>query len=416
MTYAEAQSILEPQDQTHVLRFWDDLDSGQRARLLAQVDGLDFDALATMRSLLRPAPSDAGAEDLEPAPAISLAGAEREAARAAGEAALRAGRIGVILVAGGQGTRLGFDGPKGCFPIDPVCGASLFQMHARKIAALEKRCNAAIPFYIMTSPGNDRATRDFFEAHGCFGLARERVHFFTQGQWPALHADGRLVLDRPDHIFVSPDGHGGLIAALRRHGMLDDMSRRGLTDLFYFQVDNPLVEIADPAFVGLHRRRASEMSLKVCEKSDPREKVGIVARRGGRDAVVEYSELSPEQTQARLENGALKFRYGSVAIHLFALDFLTRMSRQSMPIHKAHKKVPYCDASGRRIEPEAPNAYKFEKFIFDLLPQAERTLNMEFDRADEFSPVKNATGPDSPATAQRDMMRKCARQKDAQRS
>ena len=408
LSYDEAKQKMAQHGQDHVLRFWDRLDEQQRAGLLTQIADLDLDALARMRALLAQNEAPVTA-DIRPADVVQLSGPARQEAREAGEAALRSGKVGCVLVAGGQGTRLGYDGPKGCFPVGPVSNASLFRIHARKILALERKYGAPVPFYIMTSLENDGPTRAFFKEHGFFGLDPDRVRFFSQGLWSAMTDDGLLVLERPDRIFTSPDGHGGLLSALHMRGMLDDMARRGLETLFYFQVDNPLVEIADPAFVGLHRARQAEMSVKVCAKSGPEEKVGVVVTRAGRDAVVEYSELTREQMYATGPGGELMFRYGSVAIHMFSLDFLIRAAGVPMPIHKARKKVPFCDEAGRTVKPETPNAVKFEKFIFDLLPEAKRTLNMEFAREDEFSPVKNATGEDSAETARRDMMRKAAR-------
>jgi UDP-N-acetylglucosamine/UDP-N-acetylgalactosamine diphosphorylase len=216
-------------------------------------------------------------------------------------------------------------------------------------------------------------------------------------------------MDRPDHIFMSPDGHGGTLSALALRGMIDDMQKRGLKTIFYFQVDNALVEIADPAFIGMHRAKNADMSIKVCAKSGPEEKVGIVVVGNGKNMVVEYTELTDEQMNERLDNGELKYKFGSVAIHIFEVEFLDRESRAKLPLHIAHKKIPYCDEDGGIVKPEEPNAYKFEKFIFDAVPDAECVLNMEFRREDEFSPLKNATGVDSAETARRDIMLKFAR-------
>lgn len=409
MRYDDAKALLDRHGQDHVLRFWPRLDAGQKTRLLSQIETLDFDALAFMRKALTD--KDTGTRtrgNIKPADVIALSGAEREDAVRRGADALRAGRVGVMLVAGGQGTRLGFDGPKGCFPLAAITGATLFQIHARKILRLERKYDTRVPFYVMTSEANDRATRDFFERNGYFGLSKDRTLFFTQGVWPALWEDGGIVVDRPDHIFMSPDGHGGALAALRKHGMLDDMEERGLETIFYFQVDNPLVEIADPAFIGLHAKRKADMSVKVCARRDPEEPIGVVVKRNGRDAVVEYTELTQEQKHAVLPDGRLEFQFGSVAIHAFSRDFLRAEADIAMPLHTAHKKVPYCDEAGGAIQPEKPNAYKFEKFIFDILPRARRTLNLEFIRAHEFSPVKNASGADSPDMARKDMTSKFA--------
>lgn len=414
ITMQEARDLLERENQSHVLKFYDQLDDDARQKLLDQVADLDFDIIRMLQDQLCHA-DDVHALDTDfvPADVISLDGEELAQARAAGEEALRASKVGVILVAGGQGSRLGFDGPKGSFPIAPITGASLFEIHARKILALEQQYESEIPFYIMTSESNDGATRSFFAANDYFGLNEGRVMFFVQGMWPALTRDGQLVLDARDHIFMSPDGHGGTLTALKKRGMLADMRERGIEALFYFQVDNPLVEVADPAFIGIHRLREAQISVKVCAKRDPQEGLGVVVTRGDRNAVVEYTELTEEQKNETLPSGELRFRFGSVAIHVFARDFLQQEADADLPVHLAHKKVPSCDDFGNTVTPEEPNAYKFEKFIFDSIPDAQRALNVEFERDEEFSPVKNPTGIDSPETTQRDMILKWARWFDA---
>jgi UDP-N-acetylglucosamine/UDP-N-acetylgalactosamine diphosphorylase len=379
--------------------------------LLDQIDTLDFDSIARMRRMLDELSAAPVAFDpaTQPAAVVEPTATGLQTARAAGDEALRAGRVGVILVAGGQGSRLGFDGPKGVYPVGPITGASLFEIHARKILRLERRCGAPVPLYIMTSDVNDAATRAFFAEHAYFGLQSGAVHFFVQGMWPALTADGRIILDAPHHVFMSPDGHGGTLAALRRSGMLADMERRNLETLFYFQVDNPLVEVADPAFIGMHRRAGADISVKVCAKRDANEGLGVVVSRHGRCAVVEYSDLPQEQKEARGADGRLRFLYGSVAIHVLSRAFLAQEAAAALPLHLAHKKVPLCDDSGQTVIPPVPNAYKFEKFIFDVLPDARKSLNVAFSREEEFSPLKNATGADSPETVGRDLCRKYGR-------
>ncbi len=412
MTVHEARTLLEAHGQGHVLSFWDRLDGARRDALLAQIETLNFDTLAYMKSRIAGA-AGAAAPEFTPAPVVELAEVERRIAADGvaelGRRHLADGKVGVILVAGGQGSRLGYEGPKGCYEIGPVTGASLFEIHARKILALERRLGAEVPFYIMTSDVNDAATRAYFEANDWFGLAASRVHFFMQGMWPALWPDGRIILDEPGHIFMSPDGHGGTLSALKDRGMLADMRERGLETLFYFQVDNPLVEIADPAFVGIHLRARADVSVKVCAKRDPGEGLGVVARANGRDMIVEYTELTDAQKTAIGPDGRLRFLFGSVAIHLFSRAFLEQEAAARLPLHVAHKKVPYCDETGTLVKPDKANAYKFEKFIFDVLPDAGTCVHVEFKREEEFSPVKNADGNDSPATCRRDMMRKFAR-------
>jgi UDP-N-acetylglucosamine/UDP-N-acetylgalactosamine diphosphorylase len=410
MNYSEAKSILEKHGQGHVLKFWDTLDAVQQAGLLSQVEALDFKTITAIQALLKDGGEPAvplGA--MKPAPVVSLQASQISEPRALGEAALKAGQVGVILVAGGQGTRLGYDGPKGTYRLAPITQASLFEIHARKILALERQFQAAIPFYIMTSEGNDADTRKFFAQNNCFGLNPDRVKFFVQGTLPAFHPDGRMVLESPGKLFAAPDGHGGILSALDRRGMLADMKGRGLTTLFYFQVDNPLVDIADPVFVGVHLQRRADMSLKVCAKCNPDEGLGVTVVRDGRTSVVEYTELTREQKNERLADGELLFKFGSVAIHIFSREFLIRELSAGLPLHPAHKKVPYCDDQGKTVKPDKPNATKFEKFIFDALPDAKEALILAFAREDEFAPVKNAEGQDSPATSREAMMEKFAR-------
>ncbi len=412
MTYEAAKEILAQNGQGHVLSFWSQLDQQEQVALLDQIASIDMAAIKRMQAMLS-ATADTAAKaggEIVPAAVVELGSiAERErneALSAYGESALARGEVGALLVAGGQGSRLGFEGPKGAYSIGPLSGASLFEIHARKILAMERRYETRIPFYIMTSQANDAATRAFFQEHSYFGLKQDRVLFFTQGMWPALDREGKILLESPGRIFMSPDGHGGTISALRDHGMFDDMARRGIQALFYFQVDNPLVEIADPLFIGLHLKEGAEVSTKVCKKREPSEGLGVVAVRDGRPLVVEYSELTPAQMQEKRSDGQLKLLFGSVAIHVFSVAFLKREAAADLPLHIAFKKVPSVDATGQTVTPAQPNAYKFEKFIFDVIPDAKAALNVEFERALEFSPVKNATGNDSPATTQRDMIRK----------
>jgi UDP-N-acetylglucosamine/UDP-N-acetylgalactosamine diphosphorylase len=417
MTYESAKQQLDVNGQGHVLRFWEQLDEAGRQALLAQVATLDFDGLTRMRDMLAAGEESAGGDDdLAPAPVVrleELIGLDAaKVLTTAGEAALAAGHVGCLLVAGGQGSRLGFNGPKGAYEVGPLTDATLFQIHARKILALERKHGAEIPFYIMTSEVNDEATRAFFELHDYFGLDCSRVKFFTQGMWPALTPEGLIVLDAPGHIFMSPDGHGGTLTALESKGMLADMRERGVDTVFFFQVDNPLVEICDPRFIGLHLERSAEMSVKVCAKRDPDEGLGVVVREGGTDRIVEYTELTHEQKHERQSDGELHFRYGSVAIHLFSRTFLEREVAAGLPLHLAHKKVPMCNEKGKVVKPHKPNAIKFEKFVFDVLPDATSAVHVEFSREEEFSPVKNAKGSDSPNSCKLDMVRKYARWMD----
>ena len=408
MNYAEAEKVLNGCGQGHVLSGWAKLSKKDRAALLAQIARIDKKDVARCRAALS-APSAAAANGGGVAPKVAvLKGAALAKAVAAGERELKAGRVAALLVAGGQGSRLGYDGPKGCYSIGPVSGAPLFYFHARKILARSRRYGAAIPWYVMTSEANNAATVACFKANGYFGLDPRNVFFFSQGMWPGMTRDGRILMESPGRIFMSPDGHGGLLAALKRSGALADMKRRGIRSVFFFQVDNPLVEVADPAFIGLHVAEKSEYSLKLCAKRDPYEKVGMPMRFGKSFRMVEYTEMTDEQCTRRTAGGDLYFKYGSPAIHVFDRAFLEREASKDMPLHLAFKKIRYFDGK-KVVQPDGPNAYKFEKFIFDILPNAKRVAFLAFDQKDEFSPVKNAEGVDSPATCKADMQAKWAR-------
>jgi UDP-N-acetylglucosamine/UDP-N-acetylgalactosamine diphosphorylase len=392
--FGRLRAALAEHGQEQLLRFWDELDGEGRARLERDLRSLDLDLLDELVVTLVQDPGPpmdvAGVEPVPPGPPPSPEDI------AEGEAALRGGRVAVVIVAGGQGTRLGFDGPKGCFPIGPVTGRSLFQIHSEKIAAVGLRYGRTPPLYVMTSDENHEPTARFFAEHRNFGL--DHAQLFRQGTMPAVSAaTGAVLLADRDRVALSPDGHGGTLRALDRSGCLDDMRGRGVDTVFYLQVDNPMVAIADPGFVGAHLRSGADVSSKVVPKRDPAEKVGVVAQRGGRQLVIEYSDLPGPLAELRRADGSLAYSAGSIALHVFRLGFMADVARLAeLPFHRARKQVPYVDEHGTRIEPAAANAIKFEQFIFDTLPLAQRSLVVETSRAAEFEPLKNATGSDSP--------------------
>jgi UDP-N-acetylglucosamine/UDP-N-acetylgalactosamine diphosphorylase len=413
---ADLAARLEPHGQGHLLRFWDRLDRDSRARLAEEIRGLDLATVDRLIADLVHADAPAAPDPAKVRPVavrrLPHTDAERSAWRHAaelGESMLADGEVGVVLVAGGQGTRLAFDGPKGTYPIGPVSAASLFQIHAEKILALGRRHGRSIPLYVMTSPDNHEATARFFAAHENFGL--DHLRLFVQGQMPAVdRGTGKILLAEPGRIALSPDGHGGTLRALAAPGpggapsCLDDLRERGVRTLFYFQVDNPMVKVAHPAFLGLHRQAEAELSFKVVEKVRPDERVGVVVEVEGRPQVIEYSDLPAELAEQREPEGNLRLWAGSIAIHVFELAFIERIvGHASLPHHRAIKKVRHVDADGRAVDPAEPNAVKFETFIFDALPLAERYSVVECDRAEEFEPLKNATGADSPATVRQRM-------------
>jgi len=367
---------------------------GATAALIRELQQLDWQVLDRQRRALQAgAPAAPGALAPPPlAPPSTDAGPETAAAAAAGWEALRAGRVALCTVAGGQASRLGFDGPKGAYPLGPVTGASLFQMMAGQVARLRQRSGSPIPWIIQTGPDNHLSTQRFFARRNWFGLGSASVSFVCQGTLPALDPDGGLLLSAPGRLFRNPDGHGGFYRALQAGGLYEQLRRQGVDLLFYCQVDNPLVRMGDPAFLGHHLLQQAEMSVKVVEKTAPGEKVGLVALVDGTASCIEYSDLSEELAAERAEDGGLRFRAGNIAIHAFDLGFAERIAGSELELHLARKQVAALDGG---LDPVLRDGVKFETFVFDALPLAARAVVQMCPREEEFAPVKNRSGSDS---------------------
>ncbi len=397
--------------QEHLFRWWNELDSGQKKALLAQVNSINFTRLNRLiSSLSDEEASPAKWDTLEPAPVIRVPQTDEEKraakrARERGEQLLREGKLCAFVVAGGQATRMGYPGPKGTVPVGPVSGKSLFQLHAERILAIGRRYGTRIPWYIMTSETNDEPTKRFLREHDHFGLAADDVQCVAQDMLPAVDFSGKIIMDRKHHIFMSPTGHGAAMWTLYDCGAIDDMQSRGIDYIFHFQVDNPLVVIADPVFVGYHNLEGAEMSCKVVDKAFPKERVGLACIRDGKNVVIEYSDLDDETANERTPDGRLRFWAGSIAQHVYDVSFVERMRAivETMPFHKARKKVPYINEQGERVTPEKENGIKFESFVFDALPYAKRVVHMEIVREREYTPIKTSAGPESPDAAKRRM-------------
>ncbi|MBN2446957.1 MAG: UDPGP type 1 family protein [Phycisphaerae bacterium] len=417
--YDAARANLTQVGQEHVLTFWADLDDTAKAALLADLDQVDLKRCAALvEPMVRNRPVLELPHDIQPPEILP---AEADAAHAAmyaealrlGEQAIAKGQVAAFVVAGGQGSRLGYDGPKGAYQVTLVRNAPLFQVFAEALLGIERRYGRRPPWYVMTGPANHEETQAFFTENKYFGLSADDVRFFMQGQMPAFHPDGRIMLASKSRIALSPDGHGGSLRALSVSGALDDMKRRGVEHISYFQVDNPLVRPIDPLFIGLHIMKRSEMSSKAVTKADDKERVGNFCIADGKLMVIEYSDLPDELAVARNADGTRRFDAGSIAIHVLSRAFVERLTSETatlhMPWHRAEKKVPTVNDQGNAIDPDKPNGVKLEMFVFDAIPLAENALVMYTRREEEFSPVKNATGVDSAVTARRDLNRRAAR-------
>jgi len=406
----ELKSMLAAYGQDHLLRFWDELDSAGRAKLAAEIEAINFDELQQLiADYVVKKPETLIPDDLAPAAWLPLIPApDKEAyyleARKRGVELLRSGKVAFLTVAGGQGTRLGYDAPKGTYPIGPVSDRSLFACFAGTIGRISEKYGVKPVWYIMTSTVNRKATEEFFAANSFFGLDPEQVFFFTQGSMPAIGYDGKVLMSARDGIALSPNGHGGTLLALRKSGALDRMKADGVEVISYFQVDNPLAPMADPLFIGLHDLEGSAMSAIMLPKTGPMEKLGNFCVADGKLQIIEYSDLPVELAERRNADGSLVFLAGSPAIHMISRRFvesLTADGTLKLPWHRADKKVPFIDAAGEMVTPAEPNAVKLESFIFDALPLAPVTMILEGDRRKVFAPTKNATGVDSVESCRR---------------
>jgi len=407
------QKQLEEHNQGHLLALWDQLDLNQRKNLLEQISRLDLNqidrwiAKDVKNDAYKPLPANfAPAEAYEPAPSNDRQREKYNRAKKLGKEHIAAGKVAAFVVAGGQGTRLGFDGPKGNFPISPVKKKTLFRLFAEYVTAAAKRYNTTLAWYIMTSPSNHTDICDIFRSNDFYGLKAENVFIFQQGTLPDFDFQGRILLADKDTISCSPDGHGGSLKALYRSGALEDMKKRGVEFISYFQVDNPLINIFDPLFIGLHALDKAQMSSRAVLKTGPEEKVGVFCMVDGRVTVVEYSDLSEKQAGQQNPDGSLVFSLGSIAVHIINTDFVESLNKTglSLPMHKAVKKIPYIDRQGRRVQPAQPNGIKLEHFVFDALPLASKSIILLTERDQQFAPVKNATGKDSPEAVRKLMI------------
>lgn len=399
----ELRERAEAFGQGHVFRFWDELDEAGKAQLTADLAQVDFPLMKRLaETWIHQQPPAETFDQIKPVPVIGKVDPVRPdavEALAAGEEALRAGRVGLFLVAGGQGTRLGFDGPKGSYPIGPITKKTIFAYHAEKIKNLRRRYQCTLPWYIMVSHANGPATEAFFREYGFFGLGEENVKFIKQRMVPCMDDNGRFMLDTPSHLAMNPNGHGGCIPAMVENGVIADAEARGVDTLCYFQVDNWAVKVADPYFIGYHVLANASMSSKNHRKNAPREAVGVHCLCDGQYRVIEYSELDiyPQLLETD-PDGKVIYYAGNPAIHILATRFVSEIFNRfdEFPWHLAHKRVPYIDADGHSVDPDKPNAYKFETFVFDALRFIDHhPVALEIARAGEYTPIKSFSGDNS---------------------
>ncbi len=391
--------------QDHLFDCWTDWDEHKKSILLEELASLDLKLLSSLQKCL---PEKEVPPSLSPLPCLShedIIKMDKE--RELGRELISGGKAAFLTVAGGKGSRLKFKGPKGLFPISPIQKHSLLQIFAEKLLAAEIHYRVPLFWYIMTSPANHPEIINYFRKNSFFGLAEERVSFFSQRLNPSLSPSGKLYLNPAGTILKNPDGHGGVIGALIQDGLLSHMVKQGIEELFYFQVDNPLVNIPDPLFLGVHRSMGAEVSSKVIRKISADEKLGSIGLVNGRAGIIEYSDLNEESRYLRDKDGNLSFSQGSIAVHLFNVAFLNRTDFV-LPLHQARKKEEVLIPGSNGCILKEVEVIKFEKFIFDIIPLAGKAVFYETLRADEFAPLKNKSGADSIETCTRGYIEKYA--------
>ncbi len=404
MNVSEAKAKLEGLGQAHLLKWFDELGDVEQEVLLDQIDALDPSLLDVFKAYK--GEGEAARGKLEPLGALTLSDIKenRERFESAGLDAIRQGKVGAVLLAGGMGTRLGFDKPKGMYNIGVTRPLYIFECLINNLMEVVEKAGAFVHLFIMTSEKNDEDTREFFEEMKYFGYNPEYVHFFIQDMAPAVAPDGSILLEEKGRIATSPNGNGGWFTSMAKAGLQGFLQREGIEWLNIFAVDNVLQRIADPCFVGATLLSGCECGSKVIAKADPEERVGVLCLEDGTPSIVEYYEMTNEMITSREPDGRLSYNYGVILNYLFQVSKLTEIMNDAMPVHVVNKKVPYIDENGKLIKPDAPNAYKFELLVLDMIHMQKSCLSYEVERSYEFAPVKNAEGVDSVVSA-RELLR-----------
>ncbi|MBQ2192027.1 MAG: UTP--glucose-1-phosphate uridylyltransferase [Clostridia bacterium] len=390
---------LEKYGQQHLLRYYDELTEDQKAALLAQIDDTDF-------SVVRVGKSDEVRGVITPIPCTELdeINARRDEYEAAGLEEIRAGKVGAVLLAGGMGTRLGSDGPKGVYNIGVTRDLYIFECLFRNLMDVTDKAGNPIHLFVMTSDKNHDATVSFLNEKNYFGYDGNFVHFFRQEMAPAADYNGKVYLEDKFRLSTSPNGNGGWYSSMAKGGMLDIVRENGIEWLNVFAVDNVLQRIADPVFIGATKLANCVVGAKVIKKAAPDERVGVICLEDGHPSVVEYYELTDEMMNAKTEDGKPAYNFGVILNYLFHVPELSAIVDAKMPLHVVEKKIPCLDADGNLFKPEKPNGYKYETLILDMIHLLDSCLVFEVERKREFAPIKNPTGIDSVESA-RELLR-----------
>ena len=397
----EIKHKLKKYGQEHLLIFYDKLDENKQNELLKQIDEIDFDLINNIYSRTR----DIAKQDnfkVEPINFIDKYKLKDKYKyyEDIGKKAIKEGKLACVTMAGGQGTRLGHTGPKGTFDIGLESHKSLFELLCDYLKDESSKYNVQIPWFIMTSKQNNQDTIDFFKKNKYFGYEKN-IYFFIQGELPMVDTEGKILIDENGLVKEAADGHGGVYESLLKSGMTEKMKELGVEWVFIGGIDNCLVKMVDPVLMGIAIDKGVTAAGKSVVKANPHEKVGAFCKKNGRPAVIEYSEITDEMAEARDDNGELLYGESHILCNLFNISAIERMGKTPLPYHSAYKKATYIDKDGNKVVPDSPNAYKFEAFLFDAFGEVDDMAILRVKREEEFAPVKNATGVDSPETARK---------------
>lgn len=403
MNYQEALNKCKEWNQEHVLQYYEELNEKEKQELLTQIEETDFSVLNSLKNL----ESIAKKGVVSPLPSMQLSEIEpmKEHYETVGLEAIRQGKVGAVLLAGGMGTRLGSDAPKGVYNIGLTRDLYIFECLINNMMDVVKRADAWIPLFVMTSDKNHDATVNFFAEHDYFGYNSEKVWFFKQEMAPASDYNGKIYMEAKNKMSTSPNGNGGWFISMARNGLLDVVHKSGIEWLNVFAVDNVLQKIADPLFVGAVIEKNVEVGEKVVRKVNPDEKLGVVCLEDGRPSIVEYYELTGKMRDERDENGDYAYNFGVILNYLFSVSALERIMSHKLALHVVEKKIPCLDMAGNPVKPEEPNGYKYEQLVLDMIHELDSCLSFEVVREHEFAPIKNKTGVDSVDSA-RELLQK----------
>ncbi|MCR5187349.1 MAG: UDPGP type 1 family protein [Treponema sp.] len=388
----KAQNLLKEKNQSHILKHFETLDTATQSQLLTQIENINWSDIANLKA---DASSPRGTFTPPPAISIDQIAQHKASYEKAGLTALQQGQVAAVLLAGGMGTRLGFDLPKGCFNVGLNHPLYIFECLINNLMEVVKKAGVFIPLYIMTSEKNDKVTRDFFEEHKFFGYDKSFINFFVQDMACAVDFNGKLLLEDKGRLATSPNGNGGWFTSMVKAGLDKDLHEKNIKWINIFAVDNVLQRIADPVFIGATIEGKYQSASKVVRKVQPHEKMGLLCLEDGKPSIVEYYEMSKEMAEARDSDGSLTYKYGVTLNYLFALDKLEEIVNKSLAVHVVEKKIPYIDDYGLKVEPEEPNGYKFELLVLDMVHMMDNNLAFEVEREKEFAPIKNLHGVDS---------------------